>query len=51
LVQDEVALLVGGRAMEAYRKTLVSIGAILVEDLAHFGLILEKLRRPSKTRT
>jgi MerR family transcriptional regulator, light-induced transcriptional regulator len=41
----EVALLVGGRALPAYRETLVSLGAILAEDLRQLGQALDHLRR------
>jgi MerR family transcriptional regulator, light-induced transcriptional regulator len=41
----ETALLAGGRAMPAYRETLVRLGAILAEDLRQLGQILDRLRR------
>jgi DNA-binding transcriptional MerR regulator len=44
----ETALLVGGRAMPAYRETLVGLGAILVADLAQLGLALDRLRQPER---
>ncbi|MBN2507919.1 MAG: MerR family transcriptional regulator [Verrucomicrobia bacterium] len=44
----ETALLVGGRAMPAYRETLVRLGAILVADLVQVGLALDRLRRPAR---
>lgn len=44
----ETALLVGGRAMPAYRETLVGLGAILVADLVQLGLALDRLRRSGK---
>jgi methanogenic corrinoid protein MtbC1 len=44
----EVALLVGGRAMPAYRAALENLGAVLIENLAHLGLTLDGLRRPAK---
>ncbi|MCF7675172.1 MAG: MerR family transcriptional regulator [Akkermansiaceae bacterium] len=40
----ETALLVGGRAMPAYRDTLEQAGAIPVENLAHLGATLDGLR-------
>ncbi len=42
----ETALLVGGRAMPAYRDLLVRLGAVLVEDFAQLGLALDELRKP-----
>jgi methanogenic corrinoid protein MtbC1 len=47
----EVPLLVGGRAMPAYRAGLKGIGAVLVEDLAQFGSALDGLRRPASGKT
>ena len=44
----EVALLVGGRAMPAYRAALENLGAVRIENLAHLGLTLDGLRRPAK---
>lgn len=44
----ETALLVGGRAMPAYRETLVRLGAILVGDLIQLGLALDGLRQSGK---
>lgn len=44
----ETALLVGGRAMPAYRETLVGLGAILVADLIQLGLALDGLRQPER---
>jgi DNA-binding transcriptional MerR regulator/methylmalonyl-CoA mutase cobalamin-binding subunit len=44
----EVALLVGGRAMPAYRDLLERLGAIPVADLVQLGLALDNLRKPSK---
>lgn len=44
----DVALLVGGRATQAYRKALEKIGAVLIENLAHLGSTLDGLRRPIK---
>jgi len=45
---DDTTLLVGGRAMPAYRETLVRLGAILVEDLVQLGLALDRLRQPGR---
>ena len=42
----ETALIVGGRAMAAYRKLLTGLGAVLVEDLKELGLALDRLRKP-----
>jgi len=42
----QTALLVGGRAMPAYRDILRRLGAILAEDLAQLGQALDRLRRP-----
>ncbi len=42
----ESALLVGGRAMPAYRGVLGRLGARLVEDLTHLGSVLDELRKP-----
>jgi MerR family transcriptional regulator, light-induced transcriptional regulator len=44
---EQTTLLVGGRAMPAYRQTLVGLGAILVADLVQLGLALDRLRRPA----
>ncbi len=43
----EVTLIVGGRAMPAYRDVLETIGALQVNDLAHLFSTLETLRKPS----
>jgi len=45
---SEVALLVGGRAMSAYREVLEQIGAKPVEDLRQLGLVLDNLRQPAR---
>ena len=45
---EDTALLVGGRAMPAYRETLVGLGALLVEDLVQLGLALDRLRQPGR---
>jgi methanogenic corrinoid protein MtbC1 len=44
----ETALLVGGRAVPAYRDVLERIGAVLAEDLVQLGLVLDRLRQPSR---
>lgn len=46
---EDTALLVGGRAMPAYRETLVRLGAILVADLVQLGLALDRLRQPGRS--
>ena len=45
---EDTTLLVGGRAMPAYRETLVRLGAILVADLVQLGLALDRLRQPGR---
>ena len=45
---EETALLVGGRAMPAYREVLQRLGAILAEDLVQLGLALDRLRQPAR---
>lgn len=44
----EVALLVGGRAMPAYREALNKIGATQINDLADFCSALDELRKPQR---
>ena len=44
----EVPLLVGGRAMPAYREALENMGAVPIENLVHLGSTLDGLRRPAK---
>lgn len=46
LLPAEVKLIVGGRAMPAYRKVLEKIGAFRVKDLLHFCAALDDLRKP-----
>ena len=41
-----VPLLAGGRALPAYRKVLVRLGAILTADLVELGAALDRLRKP-----
>jgi MerR family transcriptional regulator, light-induced transcriptional regulator len=51
LLSPDVTLLVGGRAMPAYRETLDKIGALPMKDLAHLCATLDELRRPARKRT
>jgi len=44
----KVALLVGGRAMPAYRKALENAGAIPIENFADLGSTLDSLRKPQR---
>lgn len=49
----EVALLVGGRALSAYRECVMSLGAIPVDSLVQLGAILDglrKVRNPGKVK-
>lgn len=48
LLPGEVAVLVGGRAMPAYRDALKQIGAFPINDLAHLSSVLDDLRKPVK---
>jgi methylmalonyl-CoA mutase cobalamin-binding subunit len=48
LLPPGTVLLVGGRAMPAYRGTLEKIGARQIRDIAHLGSVLDDLRKPSK---
>lgn len=50
LLPDGVALLVGGRAMPAYRDALEQIDALPIKDLTHFSSTLDDLRKPVKKR-
>ena len=45
---SDVTLLVGGRAMSAYRDVLDTIGAVQMKDLAHLCASLDELRKPAK---
>ena len=47
LLLPEVTLLVGGRAMPAYRKVLDKIRATRVKDLNHLCATLDDLRKPA----
>lgn len=44
----EITLLVGGRAMPAYREALEKTHAIQMQDLAHLCTTLDELRKPAK---
>ena len=44
LLPPETALLVGGRAMNAYRDVVEKAGAVPVESLVHLGSTLDGLR-------
>lgn len=44
----DTMLLVGGRAMPAYREVLARLGVMLIEDLEELGKALDHLRRPPK---
>lgn len=44
----EVKLLVGGRAMPAYRDALEKVGALPIENLAQLGATLDNLRKPPR---
>jgi hypothetical protein len=44
----EVKLLVGGRAMPAYREALEKVGALPIENLAQLGSTLDNLRKPAR---
>lgn len=48
LLPPEVSLIVGGRAAEAYRMSIESIGAFLIADLNALCSTLDQLRRPAK---
>lgn len=50
LLPPDVTLLVGGRAMPAYRQALDQIGALPMKDLAHFCATLDELRKPARRR-
>jgi methanogenic corrinoid protein MtbC1 len=45
----EVALLVGGRALPAYRELAAGLGAVTVDSLGHLGAVLDGLRKVRKT--
>jgi DNA-binding transcriptional MerR regulator/methylmalonyl-CoA mutase cobalamin-binding subunit len=46
LLPPEVKLIVGGRAMGAYKATLGKIGALQATDLTHLCSTLDELRKP-----
>jgi DNA-binding transcriptional MerR regulator/methylmalonyl-CoA mutase cobalamin-binding subunit len=48
MLPEEIVLLVGGRAMPAYRDALEKIGALQMKDLAHLCATLDDLRKPKK---
>ncbi|MEI6862387.1 MAG: MerR family transcriptional regulator [Verrucomicrobiota bacterium] len=48
LLPPEVTLVVGGRAMPAYRDALEKIGAVQMNDLAQLYSALDDLRKPAK---
>jgi len=50
LLPPEITLLVGGRAMPAYRDALDKVGARQMNDLAHFCSTLDELRKPARIR-
>ena len=50
LLPPDVTLLVGGRAMPAYREVLEKIGALPMKDLAHLCATLDELRKPATKR-
>jgi DNA-binding transcriptional MerR regulator/methylmalonyl-CoA mutase cobalamin-binding subunit len=45
LLPAETSLLIGGRALPAYRSVLKKVGAVTVGDLTQFGKTLDDLRR------
>ena len=44
----DVKLLVGGRAMPAYRDACEKAGALPIENLAQLGATLDNLRKPAR---
>ena len=46
LLPADVVLVVGGRAVRAYRGVLLETGATVVEDLDELGVVLDVVRRP-----
>ena len=48
LLPPKLPLLVGGRAMPAYRDALEKIGATQVKDLKHLCSTLDDLRKPAR---
>jgi DNA-binding transcriptional MerR regulator/methylmalonyl-CoA mutase cobalamin-binding subunit len=49
LLPPEIKMIVGGRAMRAYKGTLEKIGALQATDLTHLCLALDELRTPSSS--
>lgn len=50
-LSDDIPLLVGGRAMPAYRDSLQKVGALTIENLEQLGSTLDNLRKLArKTR-
>jgi MerR family transcriptional regulator, light-induced transcriptional regulator len=47
LLPGEIPILVGGRAMNAYRLGVENIGALAINDLAQLSRTLDELRRPA----
>lgn len=50
LLPAPLPLLVGGRAAPAYQTTLAKIDALQIKDLAHLGLALDDLRKPTSKK-
>lgn len=50
LLPAEIPILVGGRAMPAYREILTRIGAVQIKDLPHLCSALDELRKNPKHR-
>ena len=48
MLPAEIPLLIGGRAMPAYRDALEKLGALQVRDLDHLCATLDELRRPNR---
>ncbi len=48
LLGQEIPLLVGGRAMPAYRDVLEKLNAVQIRDLGHLCVTLDELRNPGK---
>lgn len=47
LLPENLPILIGGRAMNAYRQGLERIGALAMNDLEHLSKTLDELRRPA----
>ncbi len=50
LLGPEIPLVIGGRAMPAYRQTLKKVNAMPVEDLKHLCTVLDSLRKSKAKR-